>query len=237
MLNSLAEGITLRYIRQVKHARRPTLCVRPYGNPRYSSHLANIYAIPYTLSRSLSKSPPSDQGLSNNPKALKSPRRLGLFRKWLAPPSQQWRRAARPATNALTRKGGPMPASLSIPSPALEGGPLPHFCKGSPPPVCSASLTVVAQRAWRNGRRSGLEENLSARPETGDAELPKFGEPSHMAIPSQARSQPNREGVETRRAAPNPGFHPGHGEGIVQTANLASLLPSAVRQGGESRRR
>src|SRR5207245_10977112 len=83
----------------------------------------------------------------------------------------------------------------------------------------------------------GLEENLSARPETGDAELPKFGEPSHMAIPSQARSQPNREGVETRRAAPNPGFHPGHGEGIVQTANLASLLPSAVSQGGESRSR
>src|SRR2546422_545961 len=136
------------------------------------------------------------------------------------------------------KKGGvPMPASLSIPSPALEGAPLPHFCKGPPPPVCSASLTVVAQRAWRNGRRSGLEENLSARPETGDAELPKFGEPSHMAIPSQARSQPNREGVETRRAAPNPRFHPGHGEGIVQTANLASLLPSAVSQGGESRRR
>jgi len=137
----------------------------------------------------------------------------------------------------VNRKGGPMPASLSIPSPALEGAPLPHFCKGAPPPVCSASLTVVAQRAWRNGRRSGLEENLSARPETGDAELPKFGEPSHMAIPSQARSQPNREGVETRRAAPNPGFHPGHGEGIVQTANLASLLPSAVSQDGESRRR
>ena len=143
---------------------------------------------------------------------------------------------APPRTRSQER-GGPMPASLSIPSPALEGAPLPHFCKGPPPPVCSASLTVVAQRAWRNGRRSGLEENLSARPETGDAELPKFGEPSHMAIPSQARSQPNREGVETRRAAPNPGFHPGHGEGIVQTANLASLLPSAVSQGGESRRR
>ena len=143
---------------------------------------------------------------------------------------------APPRTRSQER-GGPMPASLSIPSPALEGAPLPHFCKGPPPPVCSASLTVVAQRAWRNGRRSGLEENLSARPETGDAELPKFGEPSHMAIPSQARSQPNREGVETRRAAPNPGFHPGHGEGIVQTANLASLLPSAVSQDGESRRR
>ena len=32
-----------------------------------------------------------------------------------------------------------------------------------------------------------LSENLSARRETGDAELLKFGEPSNMAIPSQAR--------------------------------------------------
>jgi hypothetical protein len=31
-------------------------------------------------------------------------------------------------------------------------------------------------RAWRNGIRSGLKENLSARRETGDAELLKFGE-------------------------------------------------------------
>src|SRR5207244_13482200 len=107
-----------------------------------------------------------------------------------------------PPRSRSQESGEPMPAPLSIPSPALEGAPLPHFFKGPPPPVCSASLTVVAQRAWRNGRRSGLEENLSARPETGDAELPKFGEPSHMAIPSQARSQPNRDGVETRPAAP-----------------------------------
>src|SRR5437016_4254067 len=71
MLNSLAEGITLRYIRQVKHARRPTLCVRPYGNPRYSSHLANIYAIPYTLSRSLSKSPRQIKALAITRKHLK----------------------------------------------------------------------------------------------------------------------------------------------------------------------
>ncbi len=50
-----------------------------------------------------------------------------------------------------------------------------------------------------------LSENLSARRETGDAELPKFGEPFEMAIPSQARpEQSDREGVETRRAAPNP---------------------------------
>jgi hypothetical protein len=31
-------------------------------------------------------------------------------------------------------------------------------------------------RAWRNGIRSGLKENLSARREIGDAELVKFGE-------------------------------------------------------------
>jgi len=37
------------------------------------------------------------------------------------------------------------------------------------------------------GRRIGLKRNLSARRETGDAELLKFGESSEMAIPSQAR--------------------------------------------------
>ena len=70
---------------------------------------------------------------------------------------------------------------------------------------------------------------MSARRETGDAELPKFGEPCHMAIPSQARPAPSsREGVETRRAAPNPGYPSGHGEGIVQTANLVLALRSAA---------
>ena len=38
------------------------------------------------------------------------------------------------------------------------------------------------------GRRIGLKRtNLSARRETGDAELLKVGEPCEMAIPSQAR--------------------------------------------------
>ena len=32
-----------------------------------------------------------------------------------------------------------------------------------------------------------LSANLSARREIGDAELLKFGEPSNMAIPNQAR--------------------------------------------------
>ena len=50
-----------------------------------------------------------------------------------------------------------------------------------------------------------LSANLSARRETGGAELLKVGEPCEMAIPSQA--QPEQiafgwEGVETRRAAP-----------------------------------
>src|SRR2546430_16133717 len=146
----------------------------------------------------------------------------------------------RPPRHERAHKKGGADAGVPIdPFPRSRRGPPAPFLQRSPAPrmLRKLKITVVAQRAWRNGRRSGLEENLSARPETGDAELPKFGEPSHMAIPSQARSQPNREGVETRRAAPNPGFHPGYGEGIVQTANLASLLPSAVRQGGESRRR
>ena len=48
-----------------------------------------------------------------------------------------------------------------------------------------------------------LSANLSARWETGDAELLKFGEPCEMAIPSQAPPENSGgEGVETRRAAP-----------------------------------
>jgi hypothetical protein len=40
------------------------------------------------------------------------------------------------------------------------------------------------------GRRIGLKrKNLSARRETGGAELLKFGEPCNMAIPSQARPE------------------------------------------------
>jgi len=34
-------------------------------------------------------------------------------------------------------------------------------------------------RAWRNGIRSGLMEDLSAQEEIGDAELLKLGEPSN----------------------------------------------------------
>jgi hypothetical protein len=74
------------------------------------------------------------------------------------------------------------------------------------------------------GRRNGLKRNLSARRETGGAELLKFGEPCNMAIPSQALAgaigSPVREGVETRRAAPEDREpYPGQGEGIVQTPN------------------
>ena len=47
-----------------------------------------------------------------------------------------------------------------------------------------------------------LSQNLSARRETGDAELLKFGETCNgNPEPSPAH---RREGVETRRAAPNP---------------------------------
>ena len=69
-----------------------------------------------------------------------------------------------------------------------------------------------------------LRRNLSARRETGDAELLKVGETSQMAIPSQARrTNVRREGVETRRAAPKADASSGgHGEGIVQTTNSQS---------------
>jgi hypothetical protein len=60
-------------------------------------------------------------------------------------------------------------------------------------------------------------------------ELLKVGEPSDMAIPSQAlpgNQHSGWEGVETRRAAPNPETDSGHGEGIVQTPN-----PAAIKRG------
>ncbi len=51
-------------------------------------------------------------------------------------------------------------------------------------------VTVIEPRG-RGGMAdaSDLSENLSARRETGDAELLKFGEPCNMAIPSQARTE------------------------------------------------
>jgi hypothetical protein len=101
--------------------------------------------------------------------------------------------------------------------------------------------------AWRNGRRGGLRQNLSARRETGDAELLKVGEtlkrgdtlPLRRRETSNGNPEPSlltEEGVETRRAAPNP-RNSGYGEGIVQTPNLDDSAPRAhIREGGESRR-
>jgi hypothetical protein len=41
---------------------------------------------------------------------------------------------------------------------------------------------------FQDSKQQGLEKNLSARRETGDAELPKFGENLlAVVIPSQAR--------------------------------------------------
>src|SRR5436309_314403 len=130
-----------------------------------------------------------------------------------------------PAVKGWKHPAPPVPRPRTCPPPHLSRlrraptAPLKLSCLK---PYTSGVSSALDTRAWRNGRRSGLEGNLSARRETGDAELPKFGEPCHMAIPSQARPEPSsREGVETRRAAPNPGSA-GHGEGIVQTANPAS---------------
>ena len=50
-----------------------------------------------------------------------------------------------------------------------------------------------------------LRKHLSARRETGDAELPRFGEPCN-GNPEPSPEPRLREGVETRRAAPNPCF-------------------------------
>ncbi len=75
----------------------------------------------------------------------------------------------------------------------------PHAC-GSPAPA----LTLGPKRTWRNGRRSRLQlECPRGNPRrrtaqirgTLQAERPK-------PIPSQARLQAARDGVETRRGAP-----------------------------------
>ena len=60
-----------------------------------------------------------------------------------------------------------------------------------------------ATRVWRNWQTQRTQTDLSARRETGDVELLKFGEAFEMVIPSQARTANNagREGVETRRVA------------------------------------
>jgi hypothetical protein len=49
-----------------------------------------------------------------------------------------------------------------------------------------------------------LRENLSARRETGDAELLKFGETCNGNPEPSPAKESSREGVETRRAAPEP---------------------------------
>ena len=54
-----------------------------------------------------------------------------------------------------------------------------------------AKLGIVFNHAGvaESADASDLSENLSARRETGGAELLKVGEPCNMAIPSQARPE------------------------------------------------
>ncbi len=78
---------------------------------------------------------------------------------------------------------------------------------------------------WRNGRRGGLmprASKLSAPGETPGVERLKFGggcTGNGMLAPSQALGLP-REGVETRRGAPE--TDNAVGEGMVQTTNSQS---------------
>ena len=85
-------------------------------------------------------------------------------------------------------------------------------------------LTLERAGVAKSADATDLSKNLSARRETGDAELLKFGEPCNMAIPSQARPENGREGVETRWAAPKSRGQIRYGEGIVQTPNLAARM-------------
>ena len=65
-------------------------------------------------------------------------------------------------------------------------------------------------RRWSECGRGGmadatdLSHNLSARRETGDAELPKFGETCDGNPEPSPAAANGWEGVETRRAAPTP---------------------------------
>jgi len=65
-----------------------------------------------------------------------------------------------------------------------------HETSVSNRPILPYHRPVVATRAWRNGRRSGLEKNLSARWETGDAEPLKVGETS---LEWQSRAKPGEK--------------------------------------------
>jgi hypothetical protein len=86
-------------------------------------------------------------------------------------------------------------------------------------------------RAWGNGLRGGLKENLSARLGNRRRRTAQI-RGSLMTIPSQARRNTSREGVETRRQHLTPELS-GEGEGIVQTANL----PWALKGGSTPGRR
>src|SRR5215469_978770 len=65
-----------------------------------------------------------------------------------------------------------------------------HQTSVSNRPILPYHRPVVATRAWRNGRRSGLDKNLSARWETGDAEPLKVGETS---LEWQSRAKPGEK--------------------------------------------
>src|ERR1043166_9206137 len=133
--------------------------------------------------------------------------------------------------------------------------------RGQAPAVTLATPRRVgiagrATRAWRNGRPNGLEAFECAAGNRGRRTAQTRGNLS-TAIPSQARQ---REGVETRRAAPKPQrsmipksgnrfsemimlqqkgragrrhpILPGQGEGIVQTTNAPKR---GTREGGAAK--
>jgi hypothetical protein len=137
----------------------------------------------------------------------------------------------------LKREALPVAVAFSRDAPSASNRAAP----AATPSESTLRCAMIYRRpAWRNGRRGGLRQNLSARREIGDAELLKVGET--LNLPGEDRGgnpEPSlltEEGVETRRAAPNPRY-PGQGEGIVQTPNLDDSAPRAqIREGGESRR-
>jgi len=203
-----------------------------HGGPRRESFGLRGRVVPHGCSRD----PPACEERSNAKRLVPIRRDGGTGRRdgLKIPRGDQVEHHVPPGAQGMERSRSARPATTGMsatPPLALAPSASRAFETDLPQALYFGVSSALDARAWRNGRRSGLEEHLSARWETGDAELPKLGEPCHMVIPSQARPDPfRREGVETRRAAPNLGRHPGHGEGIVQTANLAGILKRGRRK-------
>ncbi len=173
--------------------------------------LAAFGVCPFFMDASRSKSSKSEAACTTSPIRAGVPPRLSIAYAGGKGPSQA---TPRPAAAAFelsiktSRAAAAIECANCVRNQKKAGkseprGPLGRFSKMF---LVESEATPIETRVCgrgETGRRNGLERNLSALRETGDVELPKVGEPSQVAIPSQARrTNLRREGVETRRGAP-----------------------------------